>query len=148
MSNITNEQRRRRCEGTATVGLLLVCVSLIAPFISQGSDLQPYFKWIYALGALVYTVARVFGVNTPGISLRMKRLLRLQFWGGMCFVVGAALWFYYIQHLGPYAGMLAVMRNTVVFTLAGAVVQIISSWMIASQAKKEGGDARIGRARQ
>ena len=35
---------------------------------------------------------------------------------------------------------LAVMRDTVVFTLAGALIQIIAAWMIASQMKKEGGN--------
>ena len=52
-------------------------------------------------------------------------------------MVGAAFWFYQEGHLGKYAGILAVMRDTIMFTLAGALIQIISSWMIMSQSKKE-----------
>lgn len=61
----------------------------------------------------------------------------MEFWAGVAFMVGAAFWFYQEGHLGKYAGILAVMRDTIMFTLAGALIQIISSWMIMSQSKKE-----------
>lgn len=133
------EARRKYVELGAAAGLLLVLAAMMAPFIGwmTGHSLM-WAKWIYASGALVYTVARVIDVNAPGDSLRLRRLRRLEFWAGMCFIVGAAFWFYKEQYYtGLFAGPLAVMRQTVAFTMAGAVIQIIASWMIAYRMKKE-----------
>ncbi len=133
------EQRRRYVEVAAAIGLLLVLVAMMAPFL-QGwiGHSMMWTKWVYAAGALVYTCARVVNVNAPTDSLRLRRLRRLEFWAGMCFIVGAAFWFYKLQYYsGFFAGPIAVMRQTVAFTMAGAVIQIVSSWMIASQMKKE-----------
>lgn len=132
------EKRRKQVEATATFGLLLICAALVAPFFNP-SDLASLgiYKWIYSAGALIYTVARVVNVADPADSMRLRRLRRMEFWAGMAFVMAAAFWFYTEVHLGPNAGVLAVLRNTILFTLVGAVIQIISSWLIASQARKE-----------
>lgn len=61
----------------------------------------------------------------------------MEFWAGVAFGIGAGFWFYREAHLGQYAGMLAVMKDTIMFTLAGAVIQVIASWMIFSLSKKE-----------
>lgn len=130
--------RRRRAEASATFGLILIFVALAAPFASSGNmDLLRVYKWIYCAGALVYTVARVASANDPADSARVRRLRRMEFWAGMAFIAGGAFWFYSESHLGEYAGMLAVLRDTIMFTLAGALVQIIASWMIVSRTKKE-----------
>lgn len=133
------DKRRKYTELAASLGLLMVLFSMLAPFFGQvmGNALQ-WAKWVYAAGALVYTVARVIDVNAPGDSLRLRRLRRLEFWAGMCFIVGAAFWFYKLSYYsGVRFGLLAVMRQTVAFTMAGAVIQIVASWMIASRMKKE-----------
>ncbi len=133
------EARRKYVEIAAVVGLLLVLLAMMAPFFAGlvGRSMM-WAKWVYAAGALVYTIARVVNVNAPGDSLRLRRLRRLEFWAGMCFIVGAAFWFYKLDYYsGFFAGPLAVMRQTVAFTMAGAVIQIVASWMIASQMKKE-----------
>lgn len=133
------EKRRKYVESGATLGLLLVLAAMIAPFLEglAGHTLM-WAKWVYAFGALLYTAARVVDVNAPGDSLRLRRLRRLEFWAGMCFIVGAAFWFYKERYFsGQIAGPLAVMRQTVAFTMAGAVIQIIASWMIAFRMKKE-----------
>lgn len=132
------EKRRKLIESAATFGLILICVALVAPFVSP-SDLEilKSFKWIYCVGALIYVVARVVNSTDPSGSMRMRRLRRLEFWAGVAFIVGGAFWFYQEGHLGEYAGVLAVMRDTIMFTLAGALIQIIASWLIVSQAKKE-----------
>lgn len=133
------EAIRKKVEATATFGLLLVLAAMIVPF-AQGmaSSALSWARWIYAAGALIYTVARVVNVNDPADSLRLRRLRRLEFWAGMCFVVGAAFWFYRMQYFASMsAGTLAVMQQTVAFTMAGAAIQIIASWMIASRMKKE-----------
>lgn len=136
---VSLEQRRKYVEMAASIGLLLVLVAMMAPFFGSilGNPIS-WGKWVYSGGALLYTVARVVNVNEPDDSLRLRRLRRLEFWAGMCFIIGAAFWFYKLQYYsGFYSGPLAVMRQTVAFTMAGAVIQIIASWMIASQMKKE-----------
>lgn len=137
-SRLSLEKRRKLVERTATFGLLLICAALVAPFASP-SDLEmlKIYKWVYSAGALIFIIARVVNVNDPADSVRLRRLRRLEFWAGVAFMMAAVLWFYTESHLGPYAGVLAVMRNTIMFTLVGAVIQIISSWMIVSQTKKE-----------
>lgn len=133
------EKRRKYVELGAAVGLLLVLAAMMAPFLQGlvGRSLM-WAKWVYAAGALTYTVARVINVNAHGDSLRLRRLRRLEFWAGMCFIVGAAFWFYKLQYFsGFFAGPLAVMRQTVAFTMAGAVIQIVASWMIAYRMNKE-----------
>lgn len=133
------DNRRKYVEAGAAIGLLLVLAAMISPFAGAiiGHPMM-WGKWVYACGALIYTVARVVNVNAPGDSLRLRRLRRLEFWAGMCFIVGGAFWFYKLQYYnGLFAGPLAVMRQTVAFTMAGAVIQITASWMIAYQMKKE-----------
>ncbi len=135
----TLEKKRKYVEFGATIGLLLVLAAMIAPFLEGWiGKTEMLAKWVYAAGALIYTTARVINVNAPGDSLRLRRLRRLEFWAGMCFIVGAAFWFYKLQYYtGLFAGPLAIMRQTVAFTMAGAVIQIVASWMIAFQMKKE-----------
>lgn len=133
-------QRRKYVELAASLGLVLVLAAMVAPFFAglvPGQSMA--WRWVYAAGALVYTVARVIDVNAPGDSLRLKRLRRLEFWAGMCFIAGAAFWFYKLAYYSDVysAGILAIMQQTVAFTMAGAVIQIVASWMISAQMKKE-----------
>ena len=133
------DQKRKYVEIAASIGLLLVLAAMAAPFIGGmlGMSFQ-WAKWVYAAGALVYTAARVVNVNAPEDSLRLRRLRRLEFWAGVCFIIGAAFWFYKLQYYSGFlAGPIAVMRQTVAFTMAGAVIQIVASWMIAFRMKKE-----------
>lgn len=138
-SSASLEKKRKYVEVAATCGLLLVLVAMMLPFFGSlfGSPIE-WGKWVYAAGALGYTVARVVNVNAPSDSLRLRRLRRLEFWAGMCFIVGAAFWFYKLSYYqAVFSGPLAVMRQTVAFTMAGAVIQIVASWMIAFRMKKE-----------
>jgi len=133
-------RRRKLVENTSAFGLLLICAALVAPFCLDGNlELLKIYKWIYGAGALIFVMARVVNVNGSGDSMRLRRLRRMEFWAGVAFVFGTAMWFYNESHLGEYAGILAVIRNTIMFTLAGALIQIIASWMIVSRTKKEQG---------
>lgn len=126
-------------EIVASSGLILVLLAMIAPFAGRllGHSLE-WARWVYAAGALVYTVARVVDVNSSREPVRIKRLRRLEFWAGMCFVAGAAFWFYKLSYYsGMHAGPLAVMQQTVALTMAGAVIQIVAGWMIAYRMRKE-----------
>lgn len=132
------EKRRKQVEGSASFGLILICVALVGPFTSPTStEYLDVFRWIYGAGALIYLVARMVDISDPQESPRLKRLRRMEFWAGVAFGLAFAFWFIGMHQMGPYAGALAVLRNTITFTLVGAVIQIISSWLIYSQMKKD-----------
>lgn len=125
-------------EGTATFGLILICVALVAPFTSPASmEYLDVFRWIYGAGTVIYLVARLVDITDPKDSLRLRRLRRMEFWAGIAFGLATAFWFIGMHRLGPYAGALAVLKNTIMFTLVGALIQIVASWLIYSQSKKE-----------
>lgn len=132
-------RRRKYVELAASLGLVLVLLSMMAPFFGTflGNPIS-WGGWVYAAGALVYTAARVVNVNAPGDSLRLRRMRRMEFMAGVCFIVGAAFWFYKLNYFqSVFSGPLAVLRQTVAFTMAGAVLQIVASWMIAARMRKE-----------
>lgn len=130
---------RRSCENMATFGLLLVCAAMVSPFATgDRPEWLKVFCWVYAAGALIYTVARMVDVSDPDESLRLRRLRRMEFWAGISFCIGSGFWFYTSGRLGEHAGVLALLQNTVLFTIVGAALQTIASWMIVARQKKEG----------
>ncbi|MDE6836633.1 MAG: hypothetical protein K2J03_06725 [Muribaculaceae bacterium] len=80
-------------------------------------------------------------VNSPGDSMRLKRLRRMEMWAGITFLVGAFFWFYNSARFPNVGFSLVVMRDTIMFTLAGAIIQVIASWMIAARMNKEAKEA-------
>lgn len=134
-------KRLRAFESIATIGLLFLAIGLVAPFTNfENGTVQNLFKWVYASGALIYFVARVAGGYDPSDTLRVKRLRRMEIWAGVAFGIGTFFWFY---NSGRYSGFpmtLGMMRDTVVFTLVGAVLQIVASWMIIAAKRKEAGN--------
>lgn len=132
------EKRRKQVEASATFGLILICVALVAPFTSPASmEYLDVFRWIYGAGTVIYLIARIVDITDPKDSLRLKRLRRMEFWAGIAFGLATAFWFIGQHRMGPYAGALAVLQNTIMFTLVGALIQIVASWLIYSQTKKE-----------
>lgn len=136
------ENRRKKMETTATFGLLLIAVAMLGPFMSFGEggfDWMQVYKWIYAAGALIYTFARLVSVSDPRDSLRLRRLRRLEFWAGMAFCIGGFFWFYNEQKYSgsPFVGPLTILKDVVAFSLAGAVIQVVASWMISFRQQKE-----------
>lgn len=133
------EKRMKLTETIATVGLLLIAVGIMAPFFKMESE--PYtrvFKWVFTAGALTYLGARVADVClSRDESIRVRRLRRLEAWAGVAFCVGAFFWFYNADRFGETLWTLFLVRETVLFTLVGALIQIIASWMIVSVIKKE-----------
>lgn len=137
----TAEQTRRlrsRVENIAAFGLILICAALALPFASAFSPLwMNVGKWAFASGTLIFIIARVVKVGDDTESARVKRLRRMEAWAGFAFAAGAFFWFRNEAAMGPYAGPLAVLRDTIMFALAGAMIQIISSWLIVWRLKKE-----------
>lgn len=131
-------KKRRQMEIMASFGLILILAGLAVPFLAmENGFLQLAMRWVYTLGAVLYTVARMVNVNAPGDSFKLRRARRMEMWGGICFLTGAGLWFYNAQRFGIYEFSLAVVQNTVAFTMAGAVIQMVGSWLVAWQKKKE-----------
>lgn len=132
-------------EALSTVGLLLIAAGLVVPFVAvENAMAVAVCRWVFAAGAVVYTVARMVDVNMPSDSTRLRRLRRMEMWAGFCFVAAAGLWFYNSHRFAGIGFSLPVMNNTIVFTLAGAMIQIVASWMISSQSKKERGKRTDG----
>lgn len=130
--------KRKMVEIAATFGLTLVAVGMLVPFAAiENASLALAMRIIYATGALIFTVARMVNVNAPGDSARLRRLRRMEMWAGFCFIVGGAFWFYNAYRFSYIPFTLPMMRDTVAFTMAGAVIQVTASWMITSRMKKE-----------
>lgn len=135
---MTKEKIMKYCENTAVFGMLLLAAALAIPIANLGDPalLRPY-KWIFAAGALIYIIARVVGASDRGESLRMRRLRRMQFWGGIAFGIAAFFWFYNEERFGENGGSLMILNRTILFALVGAMIQLVSSWLIWWQEKKE-----------
>lgn len=141
VSPVDLAKRRRIVEILSSFGLILVAVGLVAPFAMLDNSLAiSIFKWIFCAGALLFTGARMVNVNAPQDSLRLRRLRRMEMWGGFCFCVAAGFWIYNSIRFEGIVFSLPVMRDTVMFTMAGAIIQVISSWMISARMKKEQSD--------
>ena len=133
---------RKAIEATATFGLILIAVGLAGPFTNlTDPDFIRFFKWIYSPGALIFTIARIVGSTDPDESMRLRRLRRLEFWAGVSFCIGVFFWFYnenrYAEVLTMASGTLTVLRETIYFTLVGAVIQVLAVLLIGRRIKKE-----------
>lgn len=133
---------RKAIEAAATFGLILIVVGLAAPFTDlTNSDYIHFFKWIYSPGAFIFIVARIVGSADPDESMRLRRIRRLEFWAGVSFCIGVFFWFYnedrYSQILSMSSGTMTVLRETIYFTLVGAVIQVLAVVFIGNRMKKE-----------
>ena len=130
-------RRRRISEIMASVGMVVIALSLFLPLLNllDTSNLQA-LCWPFAIGTVLFWGARCIDVSAPDDSMRLRRLRRLEFWSGACFGVAAFFWFYHMYKAGPYAGALYILRDTILFSLAGAVLQLIASWLIYYRVKK------------
>lgn len=133
---------RKAVEASATFGLILVAIGLAAPFTDlTNTSFLSIFKWIYGAGALIFTVARIIGSTDPEDSMRVRRLRRLEFWAGVALCIGTFFWFYnenrFAEVLSLGYGTNACLRETIYFTLVGAIIQVLCSLSITRRQKKE-----------
>lgn len=137
-------RRRKLSETLASIGMLLIAVGLVFPLFNLlDPDVISLFKWVFTVGSLTYLAARCIKTSAPADSIKLRRLRHMEFWAGMCFVVASGLWFYnqYKHADTMYVGPLAILRDTILFALAGAVIQLIATWMIYFYEKKARRDA-------
>lgn len=110
----------------APIGLLMILLATIVPFFLQNVEwAQNAYKYVYAIGAFVLFIARAFDGRTSS-DFRLKRLYRLEAWQAVIFLV-AAFFLFYAQ---------AEMRDWLAFTIAGAALQIFTSFAIPAREAK------------
>lgn len=125
-------------EIVANIGLLMVAVGLVVPFINMESGwLLVLIKWIFAAGALLFTIARVAGVFGRKESFKVSRARRMEIWSGICFCVAACFWFYHTWNFDGRVLTFRMLNDTILFTLAGALIQIISSCLVTIRLRGE-----------
>ena len=97
-----------------TAGLLLIVAGVLLPILGMGLSV---YRWIYAAGAAVCLVGRLFSRVPDSVPLRVKRLMRIESWS-------AIFW--------PGAGA----GDWLAFTLAGGAILIYTSIMIPRAMRK------------
>lgn len=136
-------QKRKKAESTAALGMVILAVSILVPLFDPfNEELKSTFRWAFGAGALTFLTARFVNMTLPGDSLKIKRLRRMEFWAGIFFGAATFFWFYNTGRSDaeiPGAVAITSLRDTIVFTLAGAAIQIIASWLIYFREKKENG---------
>lgn len=109
------------------IGLLAISVGIILPILGN-NPIEPTFRYIYAAGAALTLLARLFQPTPPkGTPLRIKRLLRLESWSALLFVCAAFFAFYSAP----------MLRDWLAFTLAGAAIQVYASIAISLATRKK-----------
>ncbi len=141
----TDRPAGRVLDMIGSCGMILIAAGLLIPLFNMFNPaLLDICKWIYAAGALAMFVSKISARQNRSESFRLRRLRRMEFWAATCFVVGAALWFYNAHKFAKFpegtVGALAIIRDTILFAISGAVLQIVSVWMIYFREKKEARD--------
>lgn len=110
----------------APLALFVIFLATLVPFFLMGQQwAREAFPYVYSAGALALLLVRLF---TPfkGSDMRLKRWHRIESWTAIIFCVGAFFLFY-----NPHQ-----LRDWLAFTLAGAVLQAITSIAIPAREKK------------
>lgn len=137
-------RRRKIADFVGGAGMILIAAGLLVPLINiYDGSLLPICKWVFTAGALMFTGAKSVRTLPSTASFRLRRLKRLEFWVGICFIIASGFWFYNEHKFGnsPYAGSLAIIHDTILFTLSGAVLQLLAAWLIYFRERKEAREA-------
>lgn len=137
----TATKLQRIAEPLASAAMCIIAAGLIIPLFNLfDTDLVATCKWVFTTGAFLFVIARAATASRTDGSVKVRRLRRLEFWGATCFAVAAFFWFYNSAKLAglPFGtGTLALLRDTILFSLAGAMIQVVASWLIYFREKKE-----------
>lgn len=106
-----------------TVGLLAIMVAAVLPLLHAAHD---WMRYLYAAGALVLLAGRFVAPKVKEAPLRLRRLLHMEVWTAIIFIVGAVFLFL------PSAGG----KDWLAFTLAGGFLTLYTSIMIPRQKLK------------
>lgn len=131
---------QRLGEMAASIGMLAIGVGMLLPLLRMTDVHALYtYRWIFGSGALLFWAGRCVPQGQPGESTRLRRLRRMEFWSGACMGVATFMWFFNLHRFGslPGVGSLMILRDPILFALAGAVLQLIAAWMIYFRQKRE-----------
>lgn len=109
------------------LGLLAIVAGVLIPIVTD-NPFGNTFRYVYAVGAVLTLLARLFEPKAPKETpIRIKRLMRMEAWSSLLFCVAAFFAFYSAP----------LLRDWLAFTLAGAAIQIYSSLSISIIAAKQ-----------
>lgn len=132
--------RRKIADLVGGAGMIMIAVGIMIPLFNlESRAILSLCQWIFTAGALIFTGSKCVSTLPSTASFRLKRLKRLEFWAGICFVIAAGFWFYNQQKYknSVNAMHLKIIHDTILFTLSGAVLQLLAAWMIYFREKKE-----------
>lgn len=109
-----------------TIGMFILLVIAALPLIGI---MQSWFKYVYAIGAILTLIARVME-RYQGKNITLRRLYRIQMVSAICYCASAAILFSSMNNFISEKDWLA-------FLTAGAVMQIYSSFRIQNEERKE-----------
>jgi hypothetical protein len=110
----------------APLALLLILAATAVPFVLRKCEpAMESYRYIYAAGAAVLLLARLFSPSSGIADLRLRRLMRIESWSAVFFCAASFFSFYQPREL----------RDWVAFTLAGAALQVYTSIAIPRRAR-------------
>ena len=104
------------------LGLMAMMIMAVLPLIDINFE---WMRWIYAAGAAMVLLARLLQ-HYKGNNLRVRRLYRMGIVSALLYCVSAAMLFW-----GKGT------TNWIAFLMAGAVIQMYSSYMIDRELNKK-----------
>lgn len=107
------------------LGLLIIAVATMVPFIAGPGKPMGWFKYVYSAGAVILLICRLISPYR-GSDIKLRRLFRIESWSALFFCIAAVFMFYEPRQ----------MRDWIAFTLAGAVIQIFTSLAIPARKRK------------
>lgn len=110
-----------------SVGLLMMFVAAAFPLLGLKLEYLPLMRYVFAAGAVVVLAVRLTEVY-EGSNFRVRRLHSLEKVSALLYCVSAFLLFFYGNKLGG--------GDWIAFLLAGAVIQIYTSFMIQHEENK------------
>ncbi|MCM1093281.1 MAG: hypothetical protein NC216_00740 [Bacteroides sp.] len=116
-----NQNNNNLLTGIVTVGMILIVVGVLMPILGNSIMVS---RWIFCVGAVVNLAGRI-PAGYKGDNIRIKRLVRLEFWAAIFFCVSGFFQFY-----SP------ATSDWLAFTLAGGAILVYTSIMIPRLSKK------------
>lgn len=110
------------------LGMVMLMVSAAFPLLGVWPEGMLLMRYIFAAGAATVLAVRLTEVY-EGKNLRVKRLHSLERVSAFLYCVSAFLLFYYGNRLGG--------GDWIAFLLAGAIMQIYTSFMIQHEEEKD-----------
>ncbi|MCI8998214.1 MAG: hypothetical protein HFJ95_04385 [Muribaculaceae bacterium] len=101
----------------STIGLLAIMGAACMPLLRMGTGTA---KYIYAAGAAMVLAGKFIMPVNKEWAVRLRRLMRMEIWTALIFVVGAVF-------------MFLPGTDWIAFTLAGGVLTLYTSIMIPKQ---------------